>query len=121
MYDPDLADRMEEMDPQLRAMLGDEITSFVTWDVVRFFVESEQEEGTLDEVAEAVGRAPADMLGAVNDLVRAGLLGRRGGDDATHYVLTQERRRRDLVERFVAATHDRDFRLKVIYHLLRAE
>jgi predicted transcriptional regulator len=121
VYEQDLADRMEDMDPQLRSVLRDDVNNFVKLDVARFFVELSREAAALEEIAEAVGREPAELLAAVNEMVRAGLLGRRVENGTTHYVITQERRRRSQLERFVASIHDRDFRLKVIYHLLRSE
>lgn len=121
MYDPDLVDRMEDMDPQFLALLREHITSFAKWDILRFFVELERESATLGEIAEAVGREPATLLGEAADLVRGGFLGRRTIDGETHYVITQEKRRRSQLEAFLAATHERDFRLKVIYHLLHRE
>lgn len=121
MHDPDLADRMEDMEPQFWALLQDVVTSFPKWDILRFFVELGIESAPLDEIAEAVGREPAALLGEAADLVRGGMLGRRTVDGTTHYVITQESRRRTQLEAFLAATRDRDFRLKVIYHLLHRD
>ncbi|HBY93948.1 MAG: hypothetical protein M5U01_17280 [Ardenticatenaceae bacterium] len=121
MYDPDLADRMEDIDPQFRALLREHITTFIRWDILRFFVETNRESAPLDEIAAAVGREPAALLAESADLVRAGFLGRRTVEGTTHYVITQERRRRAQLETFLTATHDREFRLKVIYHLLHPD
>lgn len=122
VHDPDLADRMEDMDPQFRVLLREHITTFARWDILRFFIELRRSEGTLEEIGAAAGREPAALLPEAAGLVRSGFLGRRTGDDGTtRYVLTEESRRRAQLETFLAATRDRDFRLKVIYHLLNAE
>lgn len=121
MYDPDLADRMEDMDPQFLALLRDHVTSFAKWDILRFFIELNRDAAPLDEIAAAVGREPATLLAEAADLVRSGFLGRRTVEGETHYVITQESRRRAQLEAFLTATHDREFRLKVIYHLLHRE
>jgi hypothetical protein len=121
MTDPDLADRMVNMDPTLLRLLTIEITSFGLWDALRYFLENETERGTLDDIGFAIGRDSNAMLSLLGDLTSKGWLSRRTLESGvTEYVLTQERERRALLDHLYAAFQGHLFRLQAIYHWTQA-
>jgi hypothetical protein len=116
-YDPDLADRMVDMDPRLLHLLTQEITSFGLWDALRYFLETGSERATMDEIGLAVGRDSDIMLSILGELTTRGWLARRVNEEGiTEYVLTQEQERRTLLDHFHATLQERTFRLQAIYH-----
>ena len=120
LYDSDLADRMIDMDADLLHLLTSEITSFARWDVLRFFLETGSEKGTMDEISLAIGRHPELLLSIMGELTSLGWLARRTDENKTHYFLTQEQERRQLLDRLYASMYDLSFRLKAIYHWTQA-
>lgn len=116
-YEMDQEQRMHEMEPALRSLLSQQITSLARWDVLRYFLETESEQATLDEIGLAAGRDSDTMLEAVGSLTSQGWLSRRSSEEgATFYRLTQERSHRELLDQLRAALHERTFRLQALYH-----
>ncbi|MGH2541659.1 MAG: hypothetical protein ACRDIB_02610, partial [Ardenticatenaceae bacterium] len=119
-YDTDLAERMREMEPELLHLLTREITSLGSWDALRYFLETGEEEATLDEIGMAAGRDSTAMLDILGALTGLGWLSRRANAGGkTVYKLTQERSRRALLDQFHTSLHDRLFRLQAMYHWTR--
>lgn len=114
-------EQLTEMDPALRHLLTHEITTLGRWDVLRFFLETESEQGTMDEIGLAVGRDSEMLLTSLGALTTHGWLARRTQEGTTYYVLTQERERRDLLERLHTALHERRFRLQALYQWTRGQ
>ncbi len=120
LYDPDLADRMVAMDRGLLQLLTTEITSFAQWDVLRFFVDTGSHVATMDQIAQAIVRDSATLVGVMGELTTRGWLARRSNAAGeAEYLLTQERDRRRLLDQLHASLHDRNFRLQAIYHWTR--
>ncbi|MDQ4078197.1 MAG: hypothetical protein M3220_18365 [Chloroflexota bacterium] len=121
-YEPDLDDRMRDMEPELYRLLTRDITSLGRWDALRFFLEMEQEQATMDEIGMAAGRDSAPMLSILGALTSLGWLTRRTDESGeTLYQLTREQERRQLLDRFHDAIHDRTFRLQAMYHWTRGK
>jgi hypothetical protein len=55
----------------------------------------------------------------LDELVGAGVLRRQRIGDLTVYSLVEDPAMRSLVEQFVLACDDRQFRVKAIYHIIR--
>ncbi len=117
--DQDLSDQMSDMEPELLQLLLWDVNTLSRWDVLRYFIENDYSNATLDDLAHACGRDTEELLVATGSLVSAGWLTRRTIENETHYALTQEREARQRVNRLHAAMHDHDFRLKAIYHWIR--
>jgi DNA-binding MarR family transcriptional regulator len=119
-YDPDLADRMANMDPALLYLLTREIATFARWDVLRFYLETDEPAATMDAIAAAVGRDAAALVPTMGELVSLGWLARRTSPDGeVEYLLTQDRDRQQQLERLHASLHDRQFYLQALYHWTR--
>jgi hypothetical protein len=87
---------------------------------VRFFHENPHAADTVDNVARYVGRDPVLIEEESSELAEAGVLDREMLGEMTVYSLAADREMRDLIGQFVVACGDRQFRLKVAYHIIRA-
>ena len=116
----DLAARlMEDMDSRLLDFLKNQVNSFVKWDLVRFFHENPNTTDTAENVARYAGRDPMAIEQELADLAESGVLRREMVGDLTVYSLATDEEMRDLIEQFVVACNDRQFRVKAIYHIIR--
>jgi hypothetical protein len=116
----DLAARlMEDMDTQLLGFLQHQVNSFVKWDLVRFFHENPDTPDSADNVARQAGRDQAAIEQELIELADAGVLERYTEGDAAVFRLASDKEMRDLVDQFVTACNDREFRVKAIYHIIR--
>jgi hypothetical protein len=111
---------MVDMDPELLEFLRTSVNSFVKWDLVRFFHENPHTTETAEGIAWYARRDAQTTRAELAQLAAQGVLvqDQRGG--MTVYSLSQNRRVRDIVGRFVEASDDRQFRVNVIYHVLRS-
>ena len=116
----DLAARlMEDMDDRLLQFLKKQVNSFVKWDLVRFFHENPNTADTAENVARYAGRDPAAIEQELAQLADSGVLRGESVGDLTVYSLATDQEMRELIEKFVQACNDRQFRVKAIYHIIR--
>lgn len=116
----DLAARlMDDMDPMLLDFLKNQVNSFVKWDLVRFFHENPNTTDTAENVARYAGRDPTTIEHELAELAESGVLDRAMVGEMTVYSLATGPEMRDLIEQFVIACNDRQFRVKAIYHIIR--
>jgi len=120
MDELDLTGRlMADMDPQLLDFLQTKVNSFVKWDLVRFFHDNPHTTDTADNIARYTGRTVEAISAELAELARDRVLEENRLGDMTVYSLVPERQIRGLLEQFVRASDDRQFRVKVIYHIIR--
>jgi hypothetical protein len=123
---------MGDMDPELLDFLKTKVNSFVKWDLVRFFYENPNSTDTAENVARYVGRDVSAIEVELGELVGAGVLeSARVGDPSALppsgvagqalwvYSLAGDAETRKLVDQFILACDDRQFRVKAIYHIIR--
>ena len=116
----DLAGRlMADMDPRLLEFLQRKINSFVKWDLVRFFYDNPHTTDTADNIARYAGRSAGIIRTELAELSQEGVLDENQLGDMTVYSLASDRQTRELLEQFVQASDDRQFRVKAIYHIIR--
>ncbi len=116
----DLAARlMGDMAPQLLEFLKTRVNSFIKWDLVRFFHENPNTTDTAENIARYAGRDVAIIEVELDELVGAGVLERQRIGDLQVYSLVSDLEMRSLVEQFIRACDDRQFRVKAIYHIIR--
>ncbi|HEY4691021.1 MAG TPA: hypothetical protein VIK33_17050 [Anaerolineae bacterium] len=116
----DLAARlMGDMDPELLDFLKTKVNSFIKWDLVRFFYENPNSTDTAENVARYVGRDASAIEAELGELVGTGVLERHRVGDLTVYSLASDTNMRKLVDQFILACDDRQFRVKAIYHIIR--
>ena len=116
----DLAARlMGDMAPQLLEFLKTKVNSFIKWDLVRFFHENPNTTDTAENIARYAGRDVTIIEVELDELVGAGVLERQRIGDLQVYSLVSDVEMRSLVEQFIRACDDRQFRVKAIYHIIR--
>jgi predicted transcriptional regulator len=116
----DLAARlMEDMDARLLDFLRNQVNSFVKWDLVRFFHENPNTTDTAENLARYAGRDPSAIEKELQELAESKVLNRETLGEMTVYSLATDREMRSLIEQFVLACDDRQFRVKAIYHIIR--
>ncbi len=116
----DLAARlMGDMDDQLLDFLKNQVNSFVKWDLIRFFHENPHTADTAENVARYAGRDPVAIEQELAELAESGVLNREKLGEMTVYSLAIDHEMRELIDQFVQACDDRQFRVKAIYHIIR--
>jgi hypothetical protein len=115
-----LSDIMEEMDPDVLVFIKEHISSFTRWDVIRFLHENPNTEDTAENLARFVGRAPHVIAGETREMAEEGILQAETTSGHTIYRLTTDAQIRQLIADLVEAARDRTFRMKLVYHILRA-
>lgn len=116
----DLTSRlMADMNPQLLEFLQNKVNSFVKWDLVRFFHDNPHTTDTADNIARYAGRNVETIRTELAELAQNGLLEENQLGDMTVYSLVPAPQTRELLEQFIKASDDRQFRVKAIYHIIR--
>ena len=116
----DLATRlMNDMDPRLLEFIRTRVNTFIKWDLVRFFHDNPHTTDTAENIARYTGREMSAIENDLNELVESGVLQRADVAGLTVYTLATDDEVRDLINRFILACNDRQFRVKAIYHVIR--
>lgn len=117
---PTMIDNEAEIDPRLLEFIQQRINTFVKWDLLRFFYDLSDSAETVDTVARATGRDAETLGAALRDLSDSALLDTvtPPNSDAL-YMLTTDHALRMLINSFMLACDNRQFRIKAIYHILR--
>jgi hypothetical protein len=110
---------MDDMDPEVLEFLKTTVNSFIKWDLVIFFFENPHTTDTIDNIARYIGRDAAVIAPDLEELVQAGVLDQHASGTLTVYALTKDAQVREKIRHFVSASDDRQFRVKLIYHLIR--
>jgi hypothetical protein len=110
---------MADMNPQLLEFLQTKVNSFVKWDLVRFFHDNPHTTDTADNIARYAGRSAETIRSELTELTQDGVLEENQLGDMTVYSLAPDPETRELLEQFVKASDDRQFRVKAIYHIIR--
>ncbi len=120
MSNDDLATRlMDDMDPRLLEFIRTKVNSFIKWDLVRFFHDNPHTTDTADGIARYTGRDVRTIEPELQQLVNAGILQTSPLNDLTVYTLATDTDTRKLINTFILACDDRQFRVKAIYHVIR--
>jgi hypothetical protein len=110
---------MADMNPQLLEFLQNKVNSFVKWDLVRFFHDNPHTTDTADNIARYAGRSVETIRTELAELTQDGLLEENQLGDMVVYSLSPNPQIRELLDQFVQASDDRQFRVKAIYHIIR--
>ncbi|MFW6115642.1 MAG: hypothetical protein ACOC7Y_01125 [Chloroflexota bacterium] len=110
---------MADMDPRLLRFLRETIDSFVKWDLIRFFHDNPYTTDTAQNIARYAGRTDQAIRGDLAELAERGVLMESELGDMSVYSLTEDPEMRELLDEFVKASDDRQFRVKAIYHIIR--
>ncbi len=110
---------MADMDPELLHFLRTRVNSFVKWDLIRFFGENPYTTDTAENIARYAGRNVETTRAELAELAAQGVLVEQRLGEMTVYSLSSDREVRRLIQRFLEASNDRQFRVKAIYHIIR--
>lgn len=99
--------------------LQQKVNSFIKWDLVRFFHDNPHTADTAEHIARYTGRDVRTVTRELNDLVKAKVLTIHQIANTDVYQLADDQTTRDLINKFVEACHDREFRVKAIHHVIR--
>jgi hypothetical protein len=110
---------MADMNPQLLEFLQTKVNSFVKWDLVRFFHDNPHTTDTADNIARYAGRSAETIRSELTELTQDGILEENQLGDMAVYSLAPDPETRQLLDQFVKASDDRQFRVKAIYHIIR--
>jgi hypothetical protein len=115
-----MTDIMEEMDFRVLQFIKNHVTSFTRWDTIRFLHENPHTHDTAENLAKYIGRAPHIIAEEAKELSEEGILTSETRGNHSIYSLTEDRELRQLIAALVKAARDRAFRMKLVYHILRA-
>ena len=110
---------MADMPREMLEFLQTKVNSFVKWDLVRFFHDNPHTTDTADNIARYAGRSIETIRAELAELAQDGVLEENQLGDMVVYSLAPDRQIRKLLEQFVKASDDRQFRVKAIYHIIR--
>lgn len=118
-YEDFTAKLMNDMDPELLDFVRNKVNTFIKWDLLKFFHENPNTADTAENIARYVGRSATAVKAEAQQLVESGLMEMRLVDDLPIYTLTRNQETKQLVNQFLRACEDRNFRVKVVYHIIR--
>ncbi|MHB0876234.1 MAG: hypothetical protein ACYC5O_09340 [Anaerolineae bacterium] len=110
----------EELPEDLLGFVLGRVNSFVKWDVLRFLKENAGVADTYAGIARYVGRSPEVVASQLQEMAADGLLSVRLLNGQELYSLTDDTRTLDLIDRFHRGCHNRQFRLRVVYHVAKS-
>ena len=110
---------MADMDPALLDFLQTKVTSFVKWDLVRFFHDNPHTTDTAENIARYAGREVEQIRTELAELAVSGILEESRLGDMVVYSLVLDPEIRTLLDLFAQASDDRQFRIKAIYYIIR--
>jgi hypothetical protein len=102
---------MDDMDSGLLRFLQTTVNTFIKWDLLRYFHDNPHAVDT----AENIGRYISRDADTVSGVLRANDM-----PEARVYALTSDADMLAKIEHFMQACSDRQFRVKAIYHVIRA-
>jgi len=115
-----MSDIMEEMDQRVLDFIRKHITTFTRWDVIKFCYENPHTLDTAENLARYVGRSASVIQQEAEEMTAEGIFRASSQGGHTVYSLTDDVQIRRLVASLVEGAQDRTFRMKLVYHILRA-
>ena len=108
-----------DIDPIWVDFLRNKVNSFIKWDLVRFFHDNPHTTDTAENIARYTGRDLRTISRELLGLVDAGVLEAQEVSSNRLFRLADDEAMRTLISDFVAACHDREFRIKAIHYVIR--
>ena len=114
------ATSQREDDTRLLDFVREKVDTFVKWDLVRFFHDNPYAADSAENIARFAGRDARTVEKDLQELVRSGVLETNvAGNGTTRiYRYVKDQQVRDVVQRFVIACDDRDFRVRAINQVI---
>jgi hypothetical protein len=99
--------------------LRNKVNSFIKWDLIRFFHDNPHTKDTAENIAHYTGREKKTIERELDDLVAVKVMRIEEVAGLKIYQLTDDADMRHLINAFMDACHDREFRVKAIHHVIR--
>ncbi len=112
------ADSAADIDSRLLDFVRNQVNTFVKWDLVRFFHDNPYAVDTADNIAQFTGRDYLTVEQELQELAERGVLESNNAGHKRIYRYVKDADLRTLVERFVHACDDRDFRIRAINQVI---
>ena len=112
------AESAAEIDTRLLDFVRNQVNTFVKWDLVRFFHDNPYAVDTADNIAQFTGRDYLSVEQELQELAERGVLECNNAGHQRIYRYVKDAEIRSLVERFVHACDDRDFRIRAINQVI---
>lgn len=109
---------MNAMDPRLLDLVRTRLTSFVQWDLVRFFNEHPQITDTAENIARYTGRDLRVVELELMKLARQNIVEAEMLTGLRVYTLSDDPAVRRLIADFIEACRDPRFCIRATYHVI---
>lgn len=106
------------LDTRWKQFLRKQVNSFIKWDLVRFFNDNPHTADSAENIADVVGRDSKVVIRELDGLVKSGILQKETKSADSIYRLTDNADTRTMLNDFVIACHNREFRVKAINHVI---
>ncbi|RMG87238.1 MAG: hypothetical protein D6712_05960 [Chloroflexi bacterium] len=103
-----------DLDPMWVEFLQTKVDTFAKWDLVRFFHDNPHMIDTAENIARYMARDLEQVQHELKGLVSADVLSMEVRGQVEVYRLTENEKIRTLIQDFIAACHDYNFRRKAI-------
>jgi len=107
------------MPKDLLDFVKSKVTSFIKWDLIRFFHENPDTVDTAENIARYAGRSLNAVEPELEELEMSGIMQRRIIGEQVVFSLADDPAIRQRIAEFVRACEDRQFRVKAVYHIIR--
>jgi hypothetical protein len=111
---------MGDMDSGLLRFLQTTVNTFIKWDLLRYFHDNPHAADTAENIGRYISRETSAVETGLDGLVESGVLRANDVPEARVYALSSDADMLAMVEQFMQACSDRQFRVKAIYHVIRA-
>ena len=111
----------DSIEPDLLAFLRARLNTLLKWELAHYFYENPQTADIADNLARYFGRDLHNIEEELAQLARAGVLRAEPAQDVLVYSLTEDADTLALLGQFVAASRDREFKMRAIYLVLQAK
>jgi len=108
-----------DMDPHLFSFLRDKVNTFVKWDLIRFFHDNPHAADTAENIARYTGREVHTVQTDLDELVIVEVLQSTIVSNVRVYTLVRDPKIHELINQFILACDDRQFRVDAMYFVLR--
>ncbi|MCU0499040.1 MAG: hypothetical protein MUF87_16940 [Anaerolineae bacterium] len=99
--------------------LRHKVNSFIKWDLVRFFHDNPHTRDTAENIAKYISRDTKVVERELQGLVMAGVIDQEHLPQTELYALCDDAAIRALIDDFMIACHDREFRVQAIQQVIQ--
>lgn len=107
-----------EIDYVWQKFIHEKVNSFIKWDLVRFFHDNPHTVDTAENISYYIGHSVETLEDELQGLVDSDVLSVEFISGMHVYRLVDDPEMQELISDFVAACHDRSFRVQAINHVI---